>query len=229
MTLASIFVASLVSVVISSKLVVFSSPSSTDNKFPSPYPNLNPKKLIVAKKVTKNSINLSPFALPKTSLPFTKKRSIVYALPMSQNTVSNEWIQKIMINPNAIQNGGEVYNLPANFLDIYNKEKDIQTQINSINVLKDYISKNGLANLTPWAIDTITKASTARTGILNGLQEMQNAPIQEKSVDNTVTNTSSDEKAESFIKNGSGSGGTKINVADLNSYFEHANQLKSSN
>ena len=47
------------------------------------------------------------------------------------------------------------------FWDAYSKEKGMQEQISTIEALKNYISKHGLQDLTPWAIDTISKATNA--------------------------------------------------------------------
>jgi len=108
--------------------------------------------------------------MPKT------KRSVVYTMPMNRvqmqglspeantDTLTKEWIQQNIINNmSGLKNMSpeSKSNWENSFWDTYNKEKSIQKQISTIDALKSYVSANGLGDLTPWAIDTISKASDA--------------------------------------------------------------------
>ena len=123
-------------------------------------------------------------------------------------------------------------NWENSFWDTYNKEKSIQKQISTIDALKNYISTNGLGDLTPWAIDTISKANDAsqvrkmsikikKQPQANGQHDLADLAAQIKAAQNqqkpveSVANpqtldkrsspendSKNDAKAENFIKSG---------------------------
>lgn len=145
---------------------------------------------------------------PRLRIQAPVKRSIYFNVPQGMQNNMPEQIMK----PMPLKMGLRFRKTQTN--DVFAKQKQIDEQIASLNELRDHIIKNGMVDLSPWAIDTLNKAGNAKMA-LDTIKKAVKSNAESKPAEDPKS------KVETFIANGNWNSAEKpIKGDDLNSYFK---------